>query len=134
MASAVTVETMSPGRVQGVERAQRAPAGRFHALAHVIDRPALERASRRQRAEAAVGKDGVTKAQYGHALEGNLQALHARLKAQRYRHPPIRRVHIPQAQGTTRPMGMSACEDTGVQDAVREGREAIDAQDVWGGS
>jgi hypothetical protein len=54
---------MSPGLVTGVERAQRAPAGRCHALAHVIEVPALARASRRQRADAAVGMDGVTKAQ-----------------------------------------------------------------------
>jgi retron-type reverse transcriptase len=120
---------MSPGLVQGVERAQRAPEGRFHALAHRIDGPALERASRRQRPDAAVGRDGVTKAQYGQALEGNLQDRHARLKAQRYRHQPIRRVHLPQAQGTTRPIGMSAFEDNGVQDAVREVLEAIDEQD-----
>jgi retron-type reverse transcriptase len=47
------------------------------------------------------------------------------LKAQRYRHQPIRRVHLPKAQGKTRPIGMSAFEDTVVQDAVREVLEAI---------
>src|SRR6266436_8617632 len=125
MASALPLATMSPGLVQGVERAQREPEGRFHALAHLIDRPALERAYRRQRADAAVGMDGVTKEQYGQALEVNLQDLHARLKAQRYCHQPIRRVHIPKAQGKTRPIGMSAFEDKMVQDAVREGLEAI---------
>ena len=125
MASAWTLETMSPGLLQGVERAQREPEGRFHALAHLIDVPALGRAYRRQRSDAAVGVDGVTKEQDGPALEDNLQDLHARLKAQRYRHQPIRRVHIPQAQGKTRPIGMSAFEDKMVQDAVREGLEAI---------
>jgi hypothetical protein len=40
MASALTLETMSPGLLQVVERAQREPAGRFHALAHLIDPPA----------------------------------------------------------------------------------------------
>ena len=91
--------------------------------------PALERAYRRQRSDAAVGMDGVTKEQYGHALEVNLQARHARLKAKRSRHQPLRRVHIPQAQGTTRPMGMAAFEDTVVHDAVREVLEAIAAPD-----
>src|SRR5690348_12954652 len=129
MASAVTLETMSPGLLQGVERAQREPEGWFHALAPLIDMPALERASRRQRADAAVGRVGVTQEQYGQAREVNLQDLQARLKAQRYRHQPIRRGHIPQAQGKTRPIGMSAFEDTVVQDAVREVLEAIDAQD-----
>ena len=129
MARAVPLETLSPGRLQGVERAQRAPAGRCHARAPWIALPALERASRRQRSDAAVGIDGVTKEQYGQALEVNLQDLHARLKAKRYRHQPIRQVHIPQAQGKTRPIGMSAFEDKVVHDAVREGREAIYEQD-----
>jgi RNA-directed DNA polymerase len=126
MTSALTLADMSPGLVKGVERAKREPEGRFHALAHLIDVPALGRASRRQRPDAAVGVDGVTKEQYGQALEDNLQDLHARLKAQRYRHQPIRRVHIPKAQGKTRPIGISAFEDKVVQDAVREVLEAID--------
>ena len=112
-----------------MERAQHEPAGRFHALAQLIDRPALERAYRRQRSDAAVGVDGVTKEQYGQTLEANLQDLHARLKAQRYRHQPIRRVHIPKTQGKTRPIGISAFEDKVVQDAVREVLEAIYEQD-----
>jgi RNA-directed DNA polymerase len=76
-----------------------------------------------------VGVDGVTKEQYGQTLEDNLQDLHARVKAQRYRHQPIRRVHIPKAQGKTRPIGSSAFEDKMVQDAVREVLEAIYEQD-----
>ncbi len=41
---------------------------------------------------------------------------------------------MPKAQGTTRPMGMSAFEDKVVHDAVREVLEAIYAQDFLGGS
>lgn len=134
MPNASTLEAMSPGLVKVVERAQREPEGRFHTLAHLIDVPALERAYRRQRADAAVGVDGVTKEQYGQELEANLQSLHARLKAQRYRHQPIRRVHIPKGQGKTRPIGISAFEDKLVQDAVREVLEAIYEQDFLRGS
>jgi retron-type reverse transcriptase len=112
-----------------VERAQREPEGRFHALAHLIDVPALARAYRRQRADAAGGVDGVTKEPYGQELEANLQGLHARLKAQRYRHQPLRRVRIPKGQGKTRPLGISAFEDKLVQDAVREVLEVIYEQD-----
>ena len=132
MPNASTLVDMSPGLLKVVDRAQREPEGRFHALAHLIDMPALERAYRRQRADAAVGIDGVTKEQYGQALEVNLQGLHARLKAKRYRHQPIRRVHIPKAQGKTRPIGISAFEDKVVQDAVREVLEAIYEQDFVG--
>jgi group II intron reverse transcriptase/maturase len=81
------------------------------------------------RKDAAVGVDGVTKEQYGQTLEMNLQNLHARMKAKRYRHQPIRRVHIPKEQGKTRPIGISAFEDKLVQDAVREVLEAIYEQD-----
>ena len=38
-------------------------------------------------------------------------------------------MHIPTAQGKTRPIGLSACEDKLVQDAVREVREAMYEQD-----
>ena len=129
MASALTLEDRSPGLRKVGERAQREPEGRFHSLAHLIDVPALERAYHRQRADAAVGVDGVTKAQYGQNLEANLQDLHARLQAKRYRHQPIRRVHIPKGPGKTRPIGISAFEDKLVQDAVREVLEAIYEQD-----
>ena len=130
MPRALTVETMSPGRVQGGERAQRAPAGRCHALAPRRDVPALPRASRRARSEAAVGVDGVTKEHDGQAREANCQARHARWKAQPSRPQPLRRGHIPKAQGKTRPIGMAACADTVVQDAGREVWEAMDEHDV----
>ena len=129
MPNASTVEAMSPGLVKAVERAQREPEGRFHALAPLLDVPALTRAYRRARSDAAVGVDRVTKEQYGQELEANVQALHARLKTKQYRHQPLRRVHSPKAQGKTRPMGMSAFEDKLVQDAVREVLEAIYEQD-----
>ena len=53
MANAQTLETMSPGLLKGVERAQWEPAGRFNALAPLIDVPAVARAYHRQRAGVA---------------------------------------------------------------------------------
>ena len=130
MSNTSTLGDMSPELLRVVERAQREPEGRFHSLAHLINGSALERAYQRMRKDAAVGVDGVTKEQYGQALETNLQDLHARLVAKRYRHQPIRRVYIPKAeQGKTRPIGISAFEDKLVQDAVREVLEAIYEQD-----
>jgi RNA-directed DNA polymerase len=125
----LTLETMSPGLLKVVERAKTEPEGRFHSLAHLLDVPALMRAYRRMRKDAAVGVDGVTKEQYGQDLEGNLRGLHERLVSKRYRHQPIRRVHIPKDKGKTRPIGISAFEDKLVQDAVREVLEAIYEQD-----
>jgi len=129
MANASTLENVSPQLLKVVERAQREPEGRFHSLAHLIDVPALERAYGRMRKDAAVGVDGVTKEEYGQDLERNLRDLHERMKAKRYRHQPIRRVHIPKEGGKTRPIGISAFEDKLVQDVVREVLEAIYEQD-----
>jgi len=129
MSNASTLGDVSPELLKVVERAQREPEGRFHSLAHLIDVSALERAYHRMRKDAAVGVDGITKEQYGQDLEKNLQDLHARMKAKRYRHQPIRRVHIPKVGGKTRPIGISVFEDKLVQDAVREVLEAIYEQD-----
>ena len=129
MSDAPTSGGMSLQLLKVVERARREPEGRFHSLAHLIDVSALERAYHRMRKDAAVGVDGVTKEQYGQDLEENLQDLHARMKAKRYRHQPIRRVHIPKEGGKTRPIGVSAFEDKLVQDALREVLEAIYEQD-----
>jgi retron-type reverse transcriptase len=86
---------MSTGLLKVAERARRDPDGRILALAQLIDIAALRRAYDRQRKDAAAGVDGVTKEDYGRGLEANLQDLHERLKSKRYRHQPIRRVHIP---------------------------------------
>jgi len=89
----------------------------------------LTRACNRQRGDAAVGVDGVTKEQYGQDLARNLQDLHQRLRTKRYRHQPIRRVHIPKDNGKTRPLGIAAFEDKIVQDAVRAVLQAVYEQD-----
>jgi hypothetical protein len=65
MNQASTWDTMSPELVRVAERAKREPDGQFHSLAHLIDGLALARAYYRQRADAAVGVDGVTKENYG---------------------------------------------------------------------
>jgi hypothetical protein len=111
MSGASTPENMSTGLQKVAERAKREPGGQFHSLAHLIDVPALERAYHRLRKDAAVGVDGLSKEQYGQNLEQNLQDLHERMKAKRYRHQPIRRVHIPKEKGKTRPIGIAAVED-----------------------
>src|SRR5262249_14763196 len=129
MTQASTWIAMSPELQKVAERAQREPDGQFHSLAHLIEGLALSRAYYRQREDAAVGVDGVTKEDYGQHLVVNLQDLHARLRTQRYRHQPIRRTYIPKGKGKRRPLGISAFEDKVVQDALREVLEAVYEQD-----
>jgi len=129
MSDATTSWPKSPELVKVAERAKRHPEQRILALAHLIDEPALERAYRSLRRDAAVGIDGVTVEQYGGQLAANLQALRARMKAGQYRHQPILRVNIPKENGTTRPIGISTVEDKIVQGALRDVLEAIYEQD-----
>ncbi len=129
MTGASTLESMSPELRKVAERARREPDGQFHSLAHLINEAALARSFDRLRKDAAVGVDGLTKEQYAQDLGANLRNLHERLKAGRYRHQPIRRVHIPKEPGKTRPIGISATEDKVVQGALREVLEAIYEQD-----
>ena len=129
MKGAKTSETMSPGLRRVMESARRNPQERQFSLAYLIDVDALRRSYYRLRKDAAVGVDGVTKAEYGLNLEENLQDLHGRLKAMKYRHQPIRRIHIPKDKNRTRPIGLSATEDKIVQGALKEILEAIYEQD-----
>lgn len=129
MTGAMTLGEMSPGLLKVAERARIDPHGKILALAHHIDEPALRRAFGRLRKDAAAGVDGVTVEQYGQHLEENLRTLHERMKAMKYRHQPIRRVHIPKENGKTRPLGISSVEDKIVQGALREVLEAVYEQD-----
>ncbi len=131
MTDASTSGDMSLGLLKVAERARREPRGQFHSLAHLIDVDALRRAYERQRPNVAPGTDGVTKAQYGQELESNLRDLHQRLRSMRWRHQPLRRVHIPKEgqRGETRPIGIACFEDKLVQGALSEVLSAVYEQD-----
>lgn len=117
-------DNISPKLLEVAERAKQ-PDARFYALAYLIDENALQRAYKRLRNNAAAGVDGVTKQEYGESLAENLRDLHGRMKAGKYRHQPLKRVHIPKGNGKTRPIGISATEDKIVQNALREVLEIV---------
>lgn len=121
--------TMSPKLLKVMERAKRDPETQFHSLAHLLDAEALKRAFKRIKKKAAVGMDGISKENYGQNLDTNIQDLLERLRLKKYRHQPIRRVHIPKTSGKTRPIGISCIEDKIVQGALQELLEAIYEQD-----
>ena len=118
MGNAKTLQDVLPKLMRVAERAKREPETRILSLAHLVDEDLMKEAFRRIRKDAAVGVDGVTKEQYGMQLEDNLRRLHTRMREGRYRHQPIRRVHIPKAPGKTRPIGISTIEDKVVQNAL----------------
>lgn len=59
----------------------------------------------------ATGIHGITKSEYGRNLDVNLADLVTRLHRGTYRPLPKRRVHIPKANGKTRPIAISEFED-----------------------
>ena len=63
-------------------------------------------------------------------LQANSEALAQRLQAQRYRAKLVRRCYSPKGNGTERPLGMPALEDTLGQLAGAKLLMAIYAQDL----
>jgi group II intron reverse transcriptase/maturase len=112
------------------ELARKAPDMVFTTLAHHIDVELLQEAYRRTRKDGAPGIDGQTATEYAANLEENLQSLLNRFKSGVYRAPPVRRVHIPKADGKTkRPIGIPTFEDKVLQRAVTMVLEAVYEQD-----
>ena len=109
--------------------ARRAPTMVLTTLAHHIDIDLLREAYRRTRKDGATGVDGQNAQVYAADLEENLQDLLERLKSGTYRAPPVRRVHIPKGDGTTRPLGIPTFEDKVLQRAVTMVLEAVYEQD-----
>ena len=128
--SAGTDASSALGRVREVARRDR--NARFTALLHHVSLGRLRRAYWAIRPQAAPGVDGVTWADYGQDLEGNLLDLHARVQSGRYRAKPSRRAYIPKADGRQRPLGIAALEDKIVQRAVVEVLGAVYEVDFRG--
>jgi group II intron reverse transcriptase/maturase len=106
--------------------AKAKPGVQLSTLAHHIDVDWLREAHRRTRRDGARGVDGQSAKQFGEKLEENLQSLLERAKSGAYRAPPVRRVHIPKADGSqTRPIGIPTFEDKVLQRAVAMVLEAI---------
>lgn len=122
--------TISPKLLRIAELARQRPQTALTTLAHAIDLDLLFEAYRRTRKDGAVGVDGQTAEAYAEHLEENLRALLERAKSGTYRAPPVRRVHIPKADGSkTRPIGIPSFEDKVLQRAVAMVLEAVYEQD-----
>jgi group II intron reverse transcriptase/maturase len=70
------------------------------------------------RKDGAVGVDGQTAAEYASNLQANLRSLLYRIKSGRYKAQPARRVYIPKADGSKRPLGIPTFEDKVAQRAI----------------
>jgi group II intron reverse transcriptase/maturase len=114
-------------RIAKLAREKRGVA--LSTLHHVIDLDWMKEAYRLTRKDGAPGIDGVTAADYEVNLEANLSALLERIKSGSYRAPPVRRVYIPKADGSRRPLGLPTFEDKVCQRAIVMALEPIYEQD-----
>lgn len=87
-------------------KAKAEPRLRFTSLAHLITPAFLIETWSGMNRRGASGIDGETIKEYERDLETRVQGLCAKLKAGRYRAPPVRRVEIPKGEGKTRPLGI----------------------------
>jgi RNA-directed DNA polymerase len=87
-------------------------------LHHVYDIESLREAYSGLKRDAAPGVDGETWRAHGEQLEEHLADLSGRLRRGAYRAKPVRRVHIPKADGRQRPLGVTTLEDKLVQRAL----------------
>ena len=102
----------APTGVESIARRARSnPTESFTALLHHFSVDNLRACFAALDGKTAPGVDGVTKADYAQDLESNLQALHQQLRQMSYRPQPVRRVEIPKADGSLRPLGISCTED-----------------------
>ena len=68
---------------------------------------------------STAGVDGTTRDAFKANYDVEIAALVENLKRKAYRPQPVRRVHIPKANGKTRPLGIPALRDRIVQEALR---------------
>lgn len=115
-----TESTLSPGLKRVQDRAKNHPETKFVSLAHHLTIENLNRAYQRLNKDSEPGIDGVTYEEYGENLQLKLKDLHRRLKENKYRAKPVKRVYMEKDDGSKRPLGIPTTEDKIVQSAVAE--------------
>lgn len=104
----------------------------FNNVAHRIDVSLLRQSFRQLRQSDSSGVDEITAKQYKERLMDNLHDLHQRLRTNRYRALPVKRVWIEKEDGKERPIGILALEDKIVQKAVATLLETVYDSQFYG--
>jgi group II intron reverse transcriptase/maturase len=106
-------------------RARENPRGKFTSLAHLLNEEFLLECFKEIKRGKSPGIDGKTVEEYEDNLEGNIKNLIQRMKVKRYRPQPVKRVCIPEPDGSKRPSGIPTVEDRIVQMGIKKILEAI---------
>ena len=106
-------------KLQGIaEQVIQYPDMVFTTLVHLVDVDFLREAYRLTRKDKSAGVDKVTAKEYAKDLDGNLAGLYERLRAGRYKAPPVERAWIEKDEKSKRPIGKPTFEDKIVQRAA----------------
>ena len=114
------------------QAARRDRWAKFTSLLHHVTVELLRESFYNLKRDAASGVDGLSWREYEQGLLMKLKALHDKVHSGRYRAKPVRRVYIPKADGSERPLGVTALEDKIVQAAVVQVLNAIYEQNFLG--
>src|SRR5215212_5875624 len=128
--SAELVERRAGARVRHVARQRKKE--RFTALLHHVSPDRLRTAFFALKRQAAPGVDGLTWQAYEADLDRRIEDLHERVHRGAYRALPARRGFIPKADGSQRPLAITALEDKIVQRATAAVLNAIYEEDFLG--
>ena len=103
------------------------PDKEFECLMHLFNKESLLECFHSLDGKKAKGIDGVSKSDYAKDLEGNIEALLARMKRMAYRPGPVREVLIPKEgkPGAIRQLGISNLEDKIVQKMMQKVLQSI---------
>lgn len=119
--------------LEGVrQRARADKRARFTSLLHHVTPSLLVESFHALRKNAAAGVDDVTWREYEGQLYSRVHGLHREIHTGAYKALPSRRVFIPKADGSKRPLGIAAIEDKIVQQAVSTVLGAIYEEDFLG--
>jgi RNA-directed DNA polymerase len=114
------------------QAARRDRRVKFTSLLHHVTVELLCESFYALKRDAACGVDGITWREYEQDVHERLKALHDSVHSGRYRAKPVRRVYIPKADGSERPLGVTALEDKIVQAAIVQVLNAIYEQNFLG--
>lgn len=99
----------------------------FASLMHLYNEESLTQCFHELDGRKALGKDGISKEQYGTSLKENINNLLEKMRKMAYRPQPVREVLIPKEGNpkATRPLGISNLEDKIVQSMTKKILESI---------